>query len=127
MMIYHRFMRASGHFYLLNLISWYKYPHYQSLRQTTLRAASHDKNSCIDRPENDQPTAIAQQIARLRGGGPASELLRCGEKNHGSKFWSASTDRPAHAYTGLADVACGFARRHQRGDVPAPPLRVARR
>src|SRR5260221_12199284 len=51
MMIYHRFMCASGHFRLLNLIYWPKYLCYLSFRQTTLCVASHDINSYIDRPE----------------------------------------------------------------------------
>ena len=45
------------------------------------------------------------------------------ERSHGSKFRSASTDRPASAHAGLADVACDVcdqAWHCQPGEVPLP-------
>ena len=47
------------------------------------------------------------------------------ERNHGSKFRSASTDRPAGARAGLADVACDFcdqAWHYQPGEVSLPQV-----
>jgi hypothetical protein len=45
MMIYHRFMRESGHFHLLKLTCCSQYRRYPGFRQTTLRAASNEINS----------------------------------------------------------------------------------
>jgi hypothetical protein len=45
------------------------------------------------------------------------------DRSDGSKFRSASTDRPASAHTGLADVACDVcdqAWHCQPGEVPLP-------
>src|SRR6266403_764641 len=51
------------------------------------------------------------------------------ERSHGSKFRSASTDRPASAHAGLADVACDVcdqAWHCQPGEVPLPRVISAR-
>jgi hypothetical protein len=45
MIIYHRFMCAIGHFYLLDLISCPLYLRHPRFRQTTLCIALHDINS----------------------------------------------------------------------------------
>jgi hypothetical protein len=79
MMIYHRFLCASGHFNLLKLIFNRKYLRYPGFSQTTLCTALDDINSCMNFSPNDGSAAFAQWIARLRGCGPAPELHQRGD------------------------------------------------